>query len=48
MKGRGREWVRENEMSWDSWDELASKKWVRLEDTGRVDEEGMPVLEKGI
>ena len=27
----------ENGMRWDSWDALASKKWVRMEDSGRVD-----------
>ena len=26
--------------------QLASKKWVRMEDTGRVDDEGRAVLEK--
>ena len=35
-RGR-REWARENGMSWDSWDALASKKWVRMEESGRVD-----------
>ena len=25
---------------------LASKKWVRMEDTGRVDDEGRPILER--
>ena len=35
-RGR-REWARENGMRWDSWDALASKKWVRMEDSGRVD-----------
>ena len=29
-------------MRWDSWEALASKKWVRMEDTGRVDEESGP------
>ena len=33
-------------MRWDSWDALASKKWVRMEDSGRVDNEGRPVLER--
>ena len=33
-------------MRWDSWDALASRKWVRIEDTGRVDDEGRPILEK--
>ena len=31
-------------MRWDSWQALASKKWVRMEDLGRVDEEGRPIL----
>ena len=30
-RGR-REWARENGMRWDSWDALASKKWVRMEE----------------
>ena len=29
----------------DSWDALASKKWVRMEESGRVDDEGRPILE---
>ena len=33
-------------MRWDSWDALASKKWVRREDTGRVDDEGRDVFER--
>ena len=41
-----REWVREEGMRWDSWDALASRKWVRMEDRSRVDDEGRPVLEK--
>ena len=42
------EWVRvrENEMRWDCWDALALKKWVRMEDTGRVDDEGRAVCER--
>ena len=40
-----REWVRENNMGWDSWYALASKKWVRMEDTSRVDDEGKAVLD---
>ena len=44
-RGR-REWARENGMRWDSWDALASKKWVRMEESGRVDDEGRPILEK--
>ena len=34
------------ELRWDSWDALASKKWVRRENTGRVDEEDKEVSEK--
>ena len=31
--GRGRrEWARKEGMRWDSWDALASKKWVRMEE----------------
>ena len=46
-RGRGRwEWVKEEGMRWDSWDALASKKWVRMEDSGQVDDEGRPILEK--
>ena len=41
-----REWARENGIRWDSWDALASKKWVRMEESGRVDDEGRPVVEK--
>ena len=37
---RGREWASENRMRWDSWDALASKKWVRVGDSGHVDDEG--------
>ena len=44
-KGR-REWARKEAMRWDSWDALASKKWVRMEDSGRVDDGGKPILEK--
>ena len=43
-KGR-RDWARENGMRWDSWDALASKKWMRMEDSGRVDDEDRPILE---
>ena len=32
-------------MRWDSWEALTSKKWVRMEDSGRVDE-GRPILER--
>ena len=42
-KGR-RDWARENGMRWDSWDALVSKKWVRMQDSSRVDDEGRPVL----
>ena len=39
-RGRGRrEWAKEAGMRWDSWDALASKKWVRMEDSGRVDDD---------
>ena len=41
-----REWARENGMRWDSWDALASKQWVRMEDSGRVNDEGRPILER--
>ena len=37
---KGDEWAKEAGMRWDSWDALASKKWVRMEDSGRVDDEG--------
>ena len=30
----------------DSWDTLESKKWVRMEDSGHVDNEGRPILER--
>lgn len=33
-------WVRENDLGWDSWDALSSRKWVRMVDSGRVDNEG--------
>ena len=46
-KGRGRrEWASENGMRCDSWDALAPKKWVRMQESGRVDDEGRPILEK--
>ena len=46
-RGRGRrEWAKEAGMRWDSWDVLASKKWVRMEESGRVDDEGRPILER--
>ena len=41
-RGRG-EWAREVGVQWDNWDALASKKWIRMEDTGRVDDEGRVV-----
>ena len=44
-KGR-QEWVREKGMRWDGWDALASKMWIRMKDTGRVDDEGKLVLER--
>ena len=35
-EGRGRrEWVREAGVRWDSWEALASKQWVRMEDSGQ-------------
>ena len=33
-------------MRWDSWVALASKKWVRMEESGRVEDDGRPMLEK--
>ena len=33
-------------MRWDCWNALASKKWLRMEDSGRVDDEGEPILER--
>ena len=41
-----RQWARKNGMRWDSWDALASKKWVRMQESGHVDDEGRPVLER--
>ena len=39
-KGKGRrEWG-------EIWDALASRKWVGMEDTGRVDDEGRAVFER--
>ena len=32
-------------MRWDCWDTLASK-WVRMEKSGRVDDEVRPMLER--
>ena len=43
---RRREWARENEMSWVGWDALASRKWLRMENTGRVVHEGKAVFER--
>ena len=37
--------MRENGLRWDGWDALASKLWLRREDTGRVDDEGRSVFE---
>ena len=37
-----REWAMENGMRWDA---LASKKWARMEESGRVDDGGRPILE---
>ena len=36
-------WAREAGVRWDGWSALAS---VRLEDSGRVDEDGKPVLKR--
>ena len=44
-KGR-REWVREVGVRWDSWEALASKRWLRMECSGQVDDEGRPILKK--
>ena len=44
-KGR-REWARENDMWWDSWDALAAKKCVRMKESRRVEDKGRPMLEK--
>ena len=41
-----REWAAEAGMRWDSWSALESKKWVRMEESGRVDDEGRPILER--
>ena len=38
-----REWF---SLRWDRWEALASKRWVRMEDTGRVDDEGKVVFER--
>ena len=38
--GGGREWAREDGMRWDA------KKWMRMEDSGHVDDEGRPILER--
>ena len=47
VEGRDRrKWATEEGMRWDSWGALASKKWVRTKNTGRVDEEGREVFEK--
>ena len=36
-----REWARVNGMRWDSWDALtlASKNWVRMKESGPVDDD---------
>ena len=44
-RGR-REWAKEAGMRWDSWNALASKKWVRMEESGRVNDEGRPIPER--
>ena len=44
-RGR-REWARKEGMRWDSWGALASKKWMRMEEAGRVDGEVRPILER--
>ena len=31
---------------WDSWEALASKRWLRMECSGPVDDEGRPILKK--
>ena len=47
QEGEGRrEWARKEGMRWDSWDALASKKWVRMEESGRVDDEDRLIVEK--
>ena len=33
-------------MKWESWDALASRKWVRREDTGCVYDEGRALFER--
>ena len=30
----------------DGWAALASKKWVRMEDSGQVDGDGKPILKR--
>ena len=44
-RGR-RDWAGEAGMRWDTWDALALKKWVRMQESGRVDDEGRPILER--
>ena len=47
QEGEGQKGVdKKGRMRWDSWDALASKKWVRMEESGRVDDEGRPILER--
>ena len=41
-----REWARESDLRWGRWEALASKRWVRMEDTGQVDDEGKAVFER--
>ena len=40
IRGR-REWFGGSNRSWDSWETLASKRWARMEDTGRVDDRSL-------
>ena len=44
-KGR-RQCAREGGVQWDGWVALASKKWVRMEDSGQVDGDGKPILKR--
>src|SRR5258705_9297189 len=47
MDGRDiRKWAMEEGMIWDSWGVLASNKWMRTENTRRVDEEGRELCSK--
>ena len=38
--------MREVGARWDYWGALASKKWLRMECSGQVDDEGRPILKK--